>query len=57
MNIDLHKCLPSIPSTSDSRLVPSTIILGEALTSRFLRSHVVCSKEEPAIAPIASTIL
>lgn len=45
------------PSTSDSKLFPSTIILGEGLTSKFRLSHVVCSKDEPAIAPIASTIL
>lgn len=46
-----------IPSTSDSKLFPSTIILGEGLTSKFRLSQVVCSKEEPAIAPMASTIL
>lgn len=46
-----------LPSTSDSKLFPSTIILGEALTSKFRLSQVVCSNEEPAMAPIASTIL
>lgn len=46
-----------LPSTSDSKLFPSTIILGEGLTSKFRLSQVVCSKEEPAIAPMASTIL
>lgn len=49
------KCLS--PSTSASRLLPSTSICGDAFTSRFLLSHVVCSKEEPAIVPMASTTL
>lgn len=44
-------------STSASRSVPSTIICGEALTSRFLLSHVVCSREEPAMVTMASTTL
>lgn len=47
----------NIPSTSVSRLAPSTMICGEALTSRFLLSHVVCSREEPAMVTMASTTL
>ncbi len=33
------------------------MIWGEGLTSRFRLNHVVCSKDEPAIVPMASTIL
>lgn len=55
-NIQL-KIKINLLSTSASRLVPSTIICGEALTSRFLLSHVVCSREEPAMVTMASTTL
>lgn len=51
------RCSSSKPSTSASRFAPSTTIWGEAFTSRFLLSQVVCSREEPAMVPMASTTL